>query len=55
MCKLKKYKPTNQPISQKKLQLGNKIKFAGRIISNEGYSPDNEKYATIAEFPKPRA
>ena len=39
-------------IPQKKLELNNRIKFAGHIISNEGYRPDNEKYAAIAQFPK---
>ena len=27
---------------------------SGHIISDEGYGPDNEKYAAIAIFPKPK-
>ena len=26
----------------------------GHIVSGEGYRPGNEKYAAIAEFPKPK-
>ena len=36
-------------ISQKKLELNNRIKFTGHIILDEGYGPDNEEYAFIAE------
>ena len=38
-------------ISQKKLELSNRIKFAGHIILDEGYGPDNEEYGAIVQFP----
>ena len=41
-------------ISQKKLELSNKIKFAGHIISDEGFGPDNNKFTAIANFPHPK-
>ena len=47
-------KENNITISLKKLELSNKIKFAGHIISDEGYRPDDEKFAAIAQFPKPK-
>ena len=40
----------NITISQKRLELSNRIKFAGHIISDKGYGPDNEKYAAMAQF-----
>ena len=46
-------KENNVTISQKKLELSNKIKFAGHIISEEGYGPDNDKFTAIAKFPNP--
>ena len=50
---LQRCKENNITISQKKLELSNKIKFAGHI-SDEGYGPDNEKFAAIAKFPNPK-
>ena len=47
-------KENNITISQKKLELSNRIKFAGHIISDECFRPDNEKYAAIAQFPEPK-
>ena len=41
-------------ISKKKLELGNKIQFAGHIISDEGIQPDEEKYKAIKDFPRPK-
>ena len=41
---LTRCKENNITISLKKLELNNKIKFTGHIISDEGYGPDNEKY-----------
>ena len=44
----------NITISKKKLELGRRIHFAGHIISDEGIQPDEEKYAAISKFPRPR-
>ena len=44
----------NITIFQKTLELSNKIKFAGHIISDKGYGPDKEKFAVIAQFPEPK-
>ena len=41
-------------ISQKKLQIGKSIHFAGHIISDKGIRPDDEKYAAIKRFPSPK-
>ena len=41
-------------VSQKKLKLSNKIQFAGHIISDKGYEPDNKKFRAIAQFPNPK-
>ena len=41
-------------ISKKKLELGKKINFAGHIISDKGIQPDEEKYAAIRDFPRPK-
>ena len=40
-------------ISKKKLQIGNKIHFAGHIISNNGIRPDEAKYEATKKFPRP--
>ena len=39
---LQRSKENNITISQKKLELSNKIKLAGHIISDEGYGPTTE-------------
>ena len=44
-------KENNITISQKKLELSKKIKFAGHVILDEGYGPDNDKFTAIANFP----
>ena len=41
-------------ISKKKLELGNRIQFAGHIISDEGIQPDEDKYKAIKDFPRPK-
>ena len=51
---LQQCKENNITISQKKLELSNKIKFAGHIISDKGYGPDNDKFTAIANFPHPK-
>ena len=40
-------------VSEKKLQVGTKVKFAGYIVSTEGVKPDPAKLAAIADFPAP--
>ena len=47
-------KENNITILQKNLELSNRIKFAAHIISIEGYGPDKEKYAAMAQFPEPK-
>ena len=32
--------------------MGNRIQFAGHIISDEGIQPDEEKYKAIKDFPR---
>ena len=51
---LQRCKENNITISQKKLELSNKIKFPGHVISDEGYGPDNDKFTAIAKFPQPK-
>ena len=51
---LTRCKENNITISQKKLVLSNRIKFAGHIILDEAYGLDNEKYAATAQFPRPK-
>ena len=51
---LQRCKENNITISQKKLKLSNKIKFAGHIISDEGYGQDNKKFTAIPQFPNPK-
>ena len=52
---LDRCRKNNITISQKKLELGKRIHFAGHIISDEGIQPDKEKYAAISKFPRPRS
>ena len=35
--------------------MGKKIHFAGHIISDKGIQPDEEKYAAISKFPRPKS
>ena len=51
---LSRCRENNITISQKKLELSNKIRFTGHIISAEGYGPDKEKFVAIAQFPEPK-
>ena len=51
---LQRCRENNIIISQKKLELSNKIKFSGHIISNEGYGLDHDKFTVIANFPHPK-
>ena len=41
-------------ISLKKLEVGQKIKFAGHIVSADGVQPDPEKTQAITDFPAPK-
>ena len=50
---LQRCKENNITISQKKLELSNKIKFTGHIISDKGYGQD-DKFTAIAKFPHPK-
>ena len=34
--------------------MSNKIKFAGHVISDEGYGPNDNKFTAIANFPHPK-
>ena len=47
-------KENNITIAQKKLELSNKIKFAGHIFLDKGYGPDKEKFALLAQFSEPK-
>ena len=40
-------------ISEKKLQIGTSVKFAGYVISQTGITPDPEKVSAIRDFPAP--
>ena len=50
---LKRCRDLNITISNKKLEMGKEISFAGHIISLNGIRPDDSKYRAIAEFPTP--
>ena len=52
---LGRYREYNITISRKKLELGSKINFAGHIISADSIQPDEEKYAAISRFPRPKS
>ena len=51
---LDRCRENNITISKKKLELGNRIHFAGHIISDEGIQPDEEKYVAVSRFPRPK-
>ena len=36
------------------MELGSKINFAGHLISDEGIQPNENKYASVSEFPTPK-
>ncbi len=40
--------------SQKKTRIGEKVKFAGHIISRDGVSPDPKRTMAISNFPSPK-
>ena len=44
----------NITLSDKKIQYGNEVKFAGFILNESGSSPDPEKLAAIRDFPAPK-
>ena len=50
---LDKCREVNITISHKKFKIGNKLKFAGHIISNQGITPDPDKITAIKAFPQP--
>ncbi len=41
-------------LSKKKTRIGEKVKFAGHIISRDGVSPDPKKTMAISNFPSPK-
>ena len=40
-------------VSKKKMQIGQKVEFAGYIVSSEGIFPDPKKTECLREFPVP--
>ena len=44
----------NIAISEKKFECGEKVQFAGFVLSSSGISPDPEKVQGIADFPVPK-
>ena len=52
---LQKCRENDITISEKKLQLGQTVKFARYIASDEGITPDPEKVMCIKkDFPEPK-
>ena len=41
-------------LSKAKYQFGNKVEFAGYVLTDEGYSPDPKKIAAIRDFSTPK-
>ena len=41
-------------LSKTKQRVGNKVKFAGFVVSDEGTEPDPDKVAAIRDFPVPQ-
>ena len=52
---LDKCREHNLTISRKKFKVGNRVKFAGFIVSDKGVAPDPERIAAIAGFPVPKS
>ena len=50
---LEKCRDAQITISKRKFKIGQRVKFAGHIISNEGCQPDPSKLKAISEFPAP--
>ena len=40
-------------MNDKKIQVGQSVKFGGHVITSEGSSPDPDKVRAIKDFPKP--
>ena len=51
---LKRCRAIGMAISSKKLNIGNKLEFAGFIVTQEGIVPDEKKLAAIRDFPAPK-
>ena len=51
---LQKCRDNDITISEKKLQIGQEVKFAGYIVSKDGIRPDPEKVICLREFPEPK-
>ena len=52
---LERYREHKITISKKKLELGSKTNFAGHIISGDDIQRDEEKYAAMSRFPRPKS
>jgi hypothetical protein len=50
---LRRCKLINMTVSRSKFQIGNRVKFAGHIISADGISPDPDMLKAIKEFKRP--
>ena len=53
-CVLDKCRQNNITISERKLELGSTVRFAGHIVSDAGIRPDPERLASLANFPRPK-
>ena len=51
---LQRCKEQNIAISRKKLEIGEKINFAGFTLTPEGVTPDPEKTKALSDFPTPK-
>lgn len=52
---LKRCREFNVTISLKKMEISNKLHFAGYVVFDGGIKPDPEKIAAISDFPTPRS
>ena len=48
---LERCRHVNVTMSEKKFEIGEKMEFAGHMISATGIRPDNKKYDAIKNFP----
>ena len=49
-----RFRHLNIALSRSKLEIGNKISFAGLSISSMGISPDPDQVRALCEFPQPK-
>ena len=50
---IKRCQESNITLNNKKIQIGQSVKFGGHIITSEGSSPDPDKVRAIKDFPTP--